>query len=185
MLTWAVPPTLTLGYGVKWGACQRWQEDICAAAKHCMLRSPTVWAELHTCLLTFPCLHIAWPAVMRERVLSSGRQKWLSKTEERRADRKAEVWVWFRACSTHLKAPSHFKEAFIQVLHTSTSKTLAQETHVPDSMHRNEIKKPPKRNVFLLDSSPSFWLCIVKSLNNCFFTQQGEGFATKPPPLLV
>lgn len=60
-----------------------------------MLHSLTVCGELHTCLLTSPCLvfpHTAWPAVRRDRVLSTGRQKGLSKTEERTADRKEEVF---------------------------------------------------------------------------------------------
>lgn len=67
----------------------------------------------------------------------------------------------------------------------SLMQAQAQEMHVPDSMHRNKIKKFPKRNVFSLDSSPSFQLHILKSLNNRFFTQQGQRFATKPPPLPV
>lgn len=60
-----------------------------------MLHSIASGGELHTCLLTSPCLvfpHIALLAVRRVRVLSGEGQKRLSKTKERRADRKEEVF---------------------------------------------------------------------------------------------
>lgn len=39
----AIDSSSDLDYGVKWGACQSWQEDICAAASHCTLHNLTFW----------------------------------------------------------------------------------------------------------------------------------------------